>query len=74
MMLLSTAIAERNILNRNVPSSREYRRPNYKCNQNEFRHAQEIFLGYVVGQGIVIPIIIKVKAIANFSVPTNKKK
>ena len=46
---------------------------NYQCNQSEFTHAQDSFLGYVVGQGIVIPITIKVKAISKFSVPTNKK-
>ena len=40
--------------------------------KSEFCRARVVFLGHVVGQGEVKPVSIKVQAIVQFPVPTNK--
>jgi len=42
--------------------------------KSEFGHAHVTYLGYVVGQGQVRPVMSKVEAIQNFHVPGNKKE
>ena len=42
--------------------------------KSEFCQACVVFLGHVVGQGVVRPVAAKVEAIMNFPVPTNKKE
>ena len=42
--------------------------------KSEFGHARVVFLGHVVGQGLVEPIAAKVEAIAHFPKPINKKE
>lgn len=41
--------------------------------KSEFGHARIIFLGHVVGGGIVAPVAAKVEAICNLPIPTNRK-
>ena len=42
--------------------------------KSEFGHVHVTYLGYVVGQGQVRPVMSKVDAIQNFCVPVNKKE
>ena len=42
--------------------------------KSEFGHACVTFLGHVVGQDLVEPIIAKVEAIVDFPEPSNKKE
>ena len=42
--------------------------------KSEFCHAQVMFLGYVVGQGQVAPVIAKVQAIKSYPIPKDKRE
>ena len=42
--------------------------------KSEFGHAYLTYLGHIVGQGEVRPVIAKVDAIINYSVPTTKRQ
>ena len=42
--------------------------------KSEFGHAEVIFLGHVVGSGQVKPVTVKIQALINYPVPTNKQQ
>lgn len=42
--------------------------------KNEFGKARVVFLGHVIGQGKVQPVLAKVEAVTNFPKPQNKKE
>ena len=42
--------------------------------KSEFRCTNFVFLGHLVGQGQIKPVDAKVKAVASFPIPSNKKQ
>jgi len=41
--------------------------------KSEFCHVHVVFLGYVVGQGQVAPVAVKVQAVVKYPVPKDKR-
>jgi len=42
--------------------------------KSEFGHRQITFLGHVVGQGKISPVMAKVEAVTHFPEPSNRRK